>query len=238
MQLVHNRFQPSALHFFQPSQRSRYGTLLALLLAAAVNAQAGDISVTVADPGGNPVSDAVLSLLGDKPAKDTAGAQAIMDQHSKQFDPHVLAVRTRTSVSFPNSDDIHHEVYSFSKTHPFELPLYHGAPAAPVVFNTPGLVVLGCNIHDNMLGYIYVVDSPWFAKTDAAGKASITAVPPGKYRARLWYPGLTEAAALLEQNIEVPTSGPVVIAFKNAQRETRTVSPTTTRSWNDRRTTN
>lgn len=210
--------------------------LLAVQAAFAPTAGAADVIAKVADNGGNPVPDAVLSLYGDKPATESGDApQAIMDQHSKQFDPHVLAVRTHTSVNFPNSDDIHHEVYSFSKANPFELPLYHGTPASPVVFNNAGLVVLGCNIHDNMLGYIYVVDSPWFAKSGADGVAKIAAVPAGKYRAKLWYPGLTETAALLEQDVVVTANGPAHISFNNAQRETRAASTTTTRSWSERR---
>jgi plastocyanin len=197
--------------------------------------QAGDVGATVTDPGGNPVPDAVLSLHSEKTTKAPAGMQAVMDQHSTQFDPHVLVVRPNTSVRFPNSDDIHHEVYSFSKAKTFELPLYHGSTVAPVIFENPGLIVLGCNIHDNMLGYIYVVDSPWFAKTDAAGRSTISGVPPGRYTARLWYPGLTETAALAEKSVDVPASGAASVSFDNAQRETRAASPTKTRSWNERR---
>jgi plastocyanin len=222
-----------------PRLRVAASVAVAILQAGfAMVAQAGDVSATVTDPGGNAVEDAVLSLHGDKAsAKAPSGAQAVMDQHSRQFDPHVLAVRAHTSVRFPNSDDIHHEVYSFSKAKPFELPLYHGSAAAPVVFDNPGLVVLGCNIHDNMLGYIYVVDSPWFAKTDAEGHAKISGVAPGKYTARLWYPGLTETAALLEKPVEVAASGAVKVSFDNAQREIRAAAPTKTRSWNERRAT-
>lgn len=219
-----------------PPRAGFHAALLgAVLLALPWAARAGDVTVAVADSGGNPVPDAVLTLYNDQSARLAAAAgTAVMDQHSRQFDPHVLVVRTHTSVRFPNSDDIHHEVYSFSKARPFELPLYHGTAATPVVFDNPGLVVLGCNIHDNMLGYIYVVDSPWYAKSDVAGKASIAAVPVGRYRARLWYPGLTENAALPEQDVVV-TAGATHIAFDNAQREVRTASPTQTRSWNERR---
>lgn len=218
--------------------RSRIAQCLAMLVLQAgfaVAAQAGDLAVIATDASGNPVPDAVLSLHGGKPAKTSESGQAVMDQHSRQFDPHVLVVRPHTSVKFPNSDDIHHEVYSFSKAKPFELPLYHGSSAPPVIFDNPGLVVLGCNIHDNMLGYIYVVDSPWFAKTDTNGHATLAGVPAGKYTVRLWYPGLTEAAALLERSVDIPASGTAKVAFDNAERETRAASPTKTRGWNERR---
>jgi plastocyanin len=216
--------------------------MLLLNIGAALPAGADTVIASVADSSGAAVANAVVALYkdtdktdGGKSAKETAPAPASMDQHSKQFDPHVLVVRTHTSVRFPNSDDIHHEVYSFSKTKPFELPLYHGTTAAPVTFDKPGEVVLGCNIHDNMFGYIYVVDTPWFAKTDAAGKLTIAAVPAGKYRARLWYPGLAETAPVIEQNIVVPANGPLSIAFTNAQREARAANTPTTRSWGERR---
>ena len=210
---------------------------LLVLLSCGTAARADEVLATVTDAAGAPVANAIVTLYGNAPVKETAPVAAVMDQHNKQFDPHVLVVRTHTSVRFPNSDDIHHEVYSFSKPKPFELPLYHGTTAAPVTFDNPGEVVLGCNIHDNMFGYIYVVDTPWFAKTDAAGKSTIAAVPAGKYRARLWYPGLAASATAIEQNIIVAASGPASITFNNAQREVRAAnaSSTSTRSWGERR---
>jgi len=79
-------------------------------------------------------------------------------------------------------------VYSFSPAKRFELPLYAGEPAQPVVFDKPGVVVLGCNIHDWMVGYVYVSDSPYFAKTDRDGKALIVELPPREYVVRVWHP--------------------------------------------------
>ncbi len=66
-----------------------------------------------------------------------------------------------------------HHVYSFSEAKTFELALYKGNAHPPLVFDRPGVVVLGCNIHDSMLGYILVVDTPHFASTDAAGALSL-----------------------------------------------------------------
>ena len=104
-----------------------------------------------------------------------------MDQKNRTFVPHVLAVQTGTAVRFPNSDDIRHQVYSFSSAKTFQLPLYKGTPASPVWFDKAGVVSLGCNIHDHMIAYIYVVDSPWFAKANADGLARIENVPGGEY---------------------------------------------------------
>ena len=90
---------------------------------------------------------------------------AVVDQVDKEFTPKVNAILVGTSVIFPNHDNVRHQVYSFSPAKRFELPLYAGVPAQPVVFDTPGVVVLGCNIHDWMVGYVYVSESPYFAKT-------------------------------------------------------------------------
>jgi plastocyanin len=115
-------------------------------------------------------------------------APAVMDQQNKEFVPHVLAVPLGTPVAFPNRDNIRHHVYSFSTAKRFELPLYIGTPATPVVFDKPGVVVLGCNIHDWMVGYVYVVATPYFAKTGPDGRAHVSELPPGGYEARVWHP--------------------------------------------------
>jgi hypothetical protein len=113
-----------------------------------------------------------------------------MDQQNKEFVPLVLPVAVGTAVTFPNRDNIRHHVYSFSPAKRFELPLYSGTPAAPVVFDRPGSVVLGCNIHDWMVGYVYVLPTPYFARTAEDGKARIADVPAGAYEARVWHPRL------------------------------------------------
>ncbi|HAW22137.1 MAG TPA: hypothetical protein DCX38_02040, partial [Pseudomonas sp.] len=118
-------------------------------------------------------------------------AAAVMDQIDKQFVPAVLAVATGTAVSFPNRDDIRHQVYSFSPAKRFELRLYEGTPSAPVTFDQPGLVILGCNIHDWMLGYVYITDDPWFGVSDAEGRIQLDA-PAGQYPAPLWHPALVD----------------------------------------------
>ena len=115
-----------------------------------------------------------------------------MDQIDKAFVPGVLVVPVGTDVSFPNSDHIRHHVYSFSEARSFELPLYAGTPAEPVRFPVPGVVVLGCNIHDWMRGYIVVVPEPLFAQTSADGMASIANVPAGSWRVWGWHPDLPE----------------------------------------------
>lgn len=141
---------------------------------------------------GQPVADAVLSLHDGSAANP--GARAVMDQRDTRFVPGVLAVQVGTAVSFPNSDTVRHQVYSFSPVRPFELPLYSGTPPEPIVFDRPGVVVVGCNIHDWMIGHIVVLDTPYFALTGADGSAVIEA-PDGDYELRAWHARLPAGAA-------------------------------------------
>ncbi len=194
----------------------RVTSILSLLLCTTASiAGVGTVQVHVTDLTGAGVVDAVVALYAANPPPMTDAAYAVMDQRNKQFDPHVLPVRKNTLVKFPNSDNIRHHVYSFSPAKRFELRLYHGTPSQPVLFDVPGEVVLGCNIHDHMLGYIYVVDTPYFAKTDAGGDAVLSKIPSGSYRARLWFPGVQSDTAGLEQNVEI-TDSDVNLGFKVA----------------------
>ena len=104
-----------------------------------------------------------------------------MDQKDSAFVPHMLVVERGTAVTFPNSDSVSHHVYSFSEAKRFELALYKGDRHPPLVFDRAGVVVLGCNIHDGMLGYVVVVDSPHFATTDAAGRVVLHGLAAGAY---------------------------------------------------------
>jgi len=111
------------------------------------------------------------------------------------FVPHVLPVQTGTAVRFPNSDDIRHQVYSFSSAKQFQIPLYKGTPANPVVFDRAGVVTLGCSIHDRMTAYVVVVDTPYFATTDKKGRGALASLGAGKYSLRVWYPEMTSEPA-------------------------------------------
>jgi plastocyanin len=166
-----------------------------LLLAAASGrvANAAELMVAV-DSGVTPVADAVVSLHSAAAAALLAKpAKAVMDQRNMMFTPTVLPVTAGTLVRFPNSDNIHHSVYSFSPAKRFELPLYAGVSADPVLFDKTGVVTLGCNIHDWMVGYIVVLDTPYFVKTGADGKAHFD-VPAGTYQLEVWHPQVVGAA--------------------------------------------
>ncbi|MFI8620994.1 methylamine utilization protein [Marinomonas sp. NPDC078689] len=146
---------------------------LMMLVAFTVQNVWADMTIQVVDKQNNPVPNAVISVPGLK--VNTPADLAIMDQVYGQFSPRVLVVQKGQSVSFPNSDEIRHHVYSFSKPKAFEIKLYKGNATAPLLFDKAGLVVLGCNIHDDMIGYIYVADNHFAVKTDEQGRATLPA---------------------------------------------------------------
>ena len=117
-----------------------------------------------------------------------------------------------TPVTFPNRDSVRHQVYSFSPAKRFELPLYTGVPQA-VVFDKPGVVVLGCNIHDWMVGYVYVSESPYFAKTNADGKAVLADLPPRSYVVRVWHPQLAVAEEATRKTVDASRARRAEVAW-------------------------
>jgi plastocyanin len=182
------------------ARRQRYvAGLLAVLCAQAGFAAA--VAVKVTTRSGGAVENAVVVFDPLDATPPPSHDSAIIDQINREFVPRVSVVRTGTTVTFPNSDRIRHQVYSFSPAKPINLKLYAGSPETPVVFDHPGLVVLGCNIHDNMVGFVGVVDSPYFAKTSAAGTASLT-IPAGHYRLHAWHPNASAAFAAQEVTVE------------------------------------
>jgi plastocyanin len=162
----------------------------ALLAAHAWTAtSAANLKIAVTDLHGRPLAEAVvyaMPVAGPAAAPDGV-PRAVIDQVNKTFVPLVSVIRTGTEVRFPNSDNIRHSLYSFSPAKVFTAKLYSGKEAAPVIFDKPGLVVLGCNIHDQMVAWIVVVDAPYFGKTGADGMAELKELAPGDYQLRTWY---------------------------------------------------
>jgi plastocyanin len=175
-------------------------------------AVAGTFQVQVQDGAGKPLPNAVVFLEspGAKAAAKPTSTGEI-EQVARQFQPAVSVVTTGSSVTFPNHDTVRHHVYSFSPIKTFELKLYSGVPANPVVFDRAGVAVLGCNIHDNMVAWVLVVDTPYFGKTDADGNLSLNNVPNGNYKLRTWHNSLPVGAAAAEQATSVGNSGPTVM---------------------------
>lgn len=189
---------------------------LAALVLLAGGAQAGTVQVDVSDAAGKPLADAVVlldSAEARKQVKPLVGVE--MAQEKRQFVPGVLVVPVGTEVLFPNRDSVRHHVYSFSPAKKFELKLYSGTPSNPVLFDKSGVVALGCNIHDQMVGWVLVVDTPYYARTPAAtGKVQLDNVPPGTYTLRTWHARLPVGAPALEQALTVPATGTATAAVR------------------------
>jgi plastocyanin len=176
------------------------GLAVALLGGRAI---AGTLEVHALQRDGKALVGAVITAQAVNPALPPAApVKAIMDQVNLAFEPDVLVLPVNSSVQFPNSDAVGHQVYSFSSAHRFQLPLYRGKPYPPIVFEQPGVITLGCNIHDNMLAYIVVTDAPYFGRTDAAGHWVAPSVPVGRYHIRVWHP-LSNEPADLEKVVQI-----------------------------------
>jgi plastocyanin len=181
---------PELLVILRRMSRLVAGIVAGSLLLAS-SAMAGGLEVTVTDQEGTLADDVVVTITpAAGSAAPAAAVDSVMDQVDKEFVPHVLVVPVGSAVNFPNNDNIRHHVYSFSKAKTFELPLYEGTPAEPTIFDKPGIVALGCNIHDWMRGYIYVTEAPRFAKTGAEGVVTIDDLPSGEYKVSLWHPSM------------------------------------------------
>ena len=188
--------------------RRSIAALAAVACLAALDACAADFAASVRSPAGAPVEDAAVVLEPLSGRVPQPKVKASIEQRDREFVPYLSIVQKGAAVDFPNRDKLKHHVYSFSPAKTFEIKLYAGQPAQPVIFDKTGEVALGCNIHDWMEAYVLVVDSPWFGKTGADGIARIAGVPAGSYRLRVWHPRQTTAAATQE----------VVIGANPAQR--------------------
>jgi plastocyanin len=183
-------------------------TALALmaLLVSVGPVFATSVSFVVLKKDGKPLEGAVVTAEPESGRLPPSAPQkAIVDQVELSFVPDVTVIPIGSSVSFPNSDQVSHQVYSFSPARRFQLPLYRGEPHAPVVFDQPGIVTLGCNIHDNMAAFIVVTNAPFFGRTDDKGGWTIPNLPDGLYRIKLWHPLLRDPTKMLERSMRIET---------------------------------
>ncbi|MBT8079460.1 MAG: methylamine utilization protein [Gammaproteobacteria bacterium] len=183
--------------------------------ACAAVARASDLDVSVVDRDGKPVPNvAVYAVpLGEASGGSAATATATMNQIDVQFHPHILIVQQGTAVSFPNTDTIAHHVYSFSDPQQFDLAIYKGDLHPPVTFDRPGLVTLGCNIHDNMLGYILVVETDMFGKTNNVGQATLPLNRSGEFKVRIWSPRIRDRSDSLSRTVTLSGGRDQVLRF-------------------------
>ncbi len=182
--------------------------LLLIALALPLSGRAANLTLQITDAAAQPGVDVVAyaePASGQALPKPARGAVQI-EQKARRFAPVVTVIQTGTAISFPNHDSVRHQVYSFSPAKVFELKLFSGAGGEPVVFDKSGIVIVGCNIHDQMAAYIQIVDTPWFGKSDAAGKLVLDNLAPGKYRLKIWHPNLPAGTSASDQWVTIGSS--------------------------------
>jgi plastocyanin len=173
---------------------------------------AASIEAQVRDSQGKPVIDAAVYALPATSPPDARGKLAAIAQEDREFVPYVTVLQAGTTVTFPNRDPIQHHVYSFSPAKSFEIKLYSGKSPSEILFDKPGVVTLGCNIHDWMIGYVLVVSTPYFAKTDATGIARLRDVPAGNYEIHAWHP--QQRAASPSRAFALEAGSAAAVAFE------------------------
>jgi len=181
-------------------------------LSAAGNVTA---TVSIVDANESPVANAVVlftPLFDVTTPRASPREPAIMNQINKQFVPHVLVVEKNTEVAFPNADNVFHHVYSFSPAKQFELKLYKEFTAEPLFFEQAGIVDIGCNIHDWMLGYIVITDTPFFIKTLEDGMDSVS-LPKGRYKVEFWHPDAPGDMPFSQPEIEITENTQFTLAL-------------------------
>ena len=179
---------------------------LLLMLAAAGVAMplaAAPLSVRVVDASGKPVRDAVVALYpaGGAARAPRGGGRFVISQQNLQFHPFLTIIPVGADVSFPNLDPTKHHVYSFSPAKKFELKLFAKDQSRTVHFDKPGVVALGCNIHDQMSAFIFVADSAWSARTNAQGMVTFNDAPNAPGRVVIWHPYLRAPGGELQQSV-------------------------------------
>ncbi len=208
---------------------------LALLVALALwatGAGAASLVVKVTRPDGKPVAGAVVMLHGPPGSKPAAPSAFIVDQVDQTFTPDLTIVPVGSTVTFPNSDKVSHQVYSFSPAKRFQLPLYRGTPYPPVTFSDPGIVTLGCNIHDDMIAYLVVTDAGWSGRTAEDGSWTAANLPAGDFRIEVWHPRMRETP-LVEKTLKLEGAAPARVEVELKQSLRPEPLGHKPRSWSD-----
>jgi len=180
--------------------------LVTLVFTLATSAHGAALDAYITTVAGAPVEDAAVVVEPINAPMPKRRSGATIEQRDREFTPYVTIVQTGTAIDFPNNDSIKHHLYSFSAAKSFEVKLYAGKPSQPVVFDKPGEIALGCNIHDWMEAYILAVDTPYFAKTDSKGNARVANLPAGRYRVKIWHPRQKNEAPAREINLSGASS--------------------------------
>jgi len=181
-------------------------------LAFATGVYARDLTVTVTDNAGKPVQDAVVIL--DAPGGKRMPGRFIIKQQEMQFVPFVLVIPVGSTIEFSNLDPFRHHVYSFSPTKKFELKLFGQGETRPVRFDKPGLVAIGCNIHDSMQAFVQVVDTAYSGKAGGNGRVVLRDVPSGSYKLRIYHPFLRAPSNQLVLDVNTASTASLPVSVK------------------------
>ncbi|HEV2268499.1 MAG TPA: hypothetical protein VGR92_03495 [Steroidobacteraceae bacterium] len=175
---------------------------------------AASLAIAVQLPDGRPFVDAVVTVEAvGKTLSPPAPIHALMDQMNRMFVPEVIVIPVGSTVAFPNSDSVSHQIYSFSPAKRFQLSLYRGKPYPPELFDRAGIAILGCNIHDWMVGYIDVTDAPFYGTTDAQGSWSAE-LPAGRYQITVWHPRMREQGPTLVRELSVDATDRATLTLR------------------------
>jgi plastocyanin len=195
--------------------------VLACLCVLSVHASGAAIVVQVQDAAGKPLADVVLYAEAEAGVAAPKNPRpATIEQRGLKFLPLVSVIQTGSQVAFPNNDKVRHHIYSFSPAKKFDQKLYSGVAALPQVFDKAGTVVLGCNIHDRMIAYVKVLDTPFFGKSDAEGNARIEVPAAGKYALKAWHFNMADSAGAEQAVIIKAGDAPAAASFRLAMKPT------------------
>jgi plastocyanin len=183
-----------------------------ILFVVCGAAHAANVPVRITDQNGDPAANAVIVLSNDMTAAGRLlpgqlPTSKLVDQRNETFIPHVTVIPRNGEVSFANTDAPLHQVYSFSPVKQFELSLAPGETSTGIVFDRVGVAAIGCNIHDHMIAYIFVTDSPWTVITDENGQANVSDVPAGTYNAEIWHPRIPPATETPNSRLIIGDAG-------------------------------
>jgi plastocyanin len=202
---------------------SRLALVAALLCVQT--AGAASLEVEVRDTRGKPVADAAVYAVPASGPVDARNPRTVtIEQLDREFQPYVTVLQSGTRVTFPNRDPILHHVYSFSPAKQFEIKLYTGN-SREEVFDRPGVVTLGCNIHDWMIAYIVVVPTPHFGRSDEAGVVRLRDVPAGTYEVRVYHPNQRAQAANQAAALEAQSAARMAFVVDTSARKPRYKPP-------------
>lgn len=184
--------------------RIRSLTIFVLLFAlGSVPGWSAEVTVRVVDEADKAVENAIVFVPGEPRSIDPDNPPTVaIDQVDKEFVPYLTVVRPGTMITFPNSDNIRHHVYSFSEAKRFEIPLYGNTDAPGIEFDQPGVVALGCNVHDWMRAYVLVADTEARGLTNDSGELTLT-LPPGEHALQAWHPDMRGESDATRQSVTV-----------------------------------